>query len=79
VVLLALLTGLSCSATDRKPSTGTVGAEGWHELNLQHDGLKRWFRVYHPPDLPPGAAVVVLLHGGGQSMRRIFRPRSGGT
>jgi polyhydroxybutyrate depolymerase len=78
-ILLTLLTGLSCSATDRNPSADRVGAEGWHELNLRHDGLKRWFRIYCPPDLPQKAAVVVLLHGGAQSMRRIFRPRSGGT
>jgi polyhydroxybutyrate depolymerase len=79
IVFLVLWGALSCSATDQKPSAGMVNAGGWQELNLQHDGLKRWFRVYRPAELPPDAAVVVLLHGGTQSMRKIFRPRSGGT
>ncbi|MDX1934455.1 MAG: PHB depolymerase family esterase [Capsulimonadales bacterium] len=39
----------------------------------------RWFRVYVPKTLPDKAPVVVLLHGGGQSMRKIFQEAAGGT
>jgi len=52
---------------------------GWHEGTLEHDGLQRVFRFYIPEELPPNAPVVVLLHGGTQSMDAIFRPNAGGT
>ena len=52
---------------------------GWHEGNLSRDGLERVFRFYVPERLPDSAPVVVLLHGGTQSMDAIFRPRAGGT
>ena len=48
------------------------------EHSVEHDGLTRWFLEYQPqPQQPanaPGttAALVILLHGGGQSMYRLF-------
>lgn len=55
-------------------------ASGWHgDLWMEHDGGRRWFRTYVPHELQSPAPVVVLLHGGTQSMRTIFRPSSGGT
>ena len=33
-------------------------------------GVKRWFIVVKPESLPPGAPVVLLLHGGTQSMHK---------
>lgn len=52
---------------------------GWHEATLEHDGLERLFRFYIPVELPSNAPVVILLHGGTQSMDAIFRPNAGGT
>ena len=79
VILFFLLVALSCSAAGTRIAAPDPGPEGWHELKIDHDGLERWLRVYCPEGLPQNAAAVVLLHGGTQSMRKVFRPRSGGT
>jgi polyhydroxybutyrate depolymerase len=52
---------------------------GWHESSIQHDGLTRYFRYYIPENIADRPALVLLLHGGTQSMRKIFRTRAGGT
>ncbi len=44
----------------------------WRESSLHVGELTRWYRVYVPRSLPEKAPVVLLLHGGRQSMRRIF-------
>ena len=54
-------------------------AHGWHEHTIRVGGVQRWFRVYVPPQLPAHAPAVVLLHGGTQSMRKIFQRQAGGT
>jgi polyhydroxybutyrate depolymerase len=51
----------------------------WTESSLRVEGLDRWYRVYRPKSLACGAPVVVLLHGGTQSMREVFHARAGGT
>lgn len=51
----------------------------WTEDSIEVGGEQRWYRIYRPKGLPPLPAAVVLLHGGGQSMRKIFRPYAGGT
>ncbi|MBW2514393.1 MAG: hypothetical protein JRE21_07465, partial [Deltaproteobacteria bacterium] len=79
VALVAFASALSCSASGQKVVDPGPGPEGWQELKLDHDGRQRWFRVFCPAGLPQNAPAVVLLHGGAQSMRKIFRPRSGGT
>jgi polyhydroxybutyrate depolymerase len=56
----------------------TLGA-GWHYHQLQHQQLQRHFRVFVPDNLRAHPDAVLLLHGGTQSMRKLFRPRSGGT
>jgi polyhydroxybutyrate depolymerase len=48
------------------------------ELSLPVAGATRWTTVYQPPGYQPGAPVVLLLHGGGQSMRKIFSDKAGG-
>lgn len=53
--------------------------EGWSEHTLDFDNLKRGYRVYVPAEMTANAATVLLLHGGGQSMRRMFRENAGGT
>jgi polyhydroxybutyrate depolymerase len=52
---------------------------GWHEFTLEHDGVQRYFRVYVPLKLNNRPDLVMLFHGGTQSMRKIFRARAGGT
>jgi len=42
------------------------------EFAFMHDGQERWYTVYAPENLQPGAAAIVLLHGGTQSMRKVF-------
>jgi polyhydroxybutyrate depolymerase len=52
---------------------------GWHELNIQHDGKSRYFRYFIPSSLKASPDLVLLFHGGTQSMRKIFRRRAGGS
>ncbi len=52
---------------------------GWQVISLDVNGVKRWSRVYAPKSLPKNAPVVLLLHGGTQSMRKVFQPNAGGT
>ena len=47
------------------------------ELSIPVAGTTRWTTVYQPPGFKPGAPVVLLLHGGGMGMRKIFS--AGGT
>jgi polyhydroxybutyrate depolymerase len=48
------------------------------ELSLSVAGTTRWTTVYQPPGYQPGAPLVLLLHGGGQGMRKIFSDKAGG-
>lgn len=52
---------------------------GFAEHRLKVGDLERVFRVQVPPNLKPGAPVVVLLHGGSQSMRKLFAPTAMAT
>ena len=52
---------------------------GWQVISLDVNGVKRWSRVYTPKNLPRNAPTVLLLHGGTQSMDKIFQPNAGGT
>jgi polyhydroxybutyrate depolymerase len=47
--------------------------------SLENGNLTRHFRYYAPANLPANAPVVILFHGGNQSMRKIFEERAGGT
>ncbi|MEO1015174.1 MAG: prolyl oligopeptidase family serine peptidase [Pseudomonadota bacterium] len=44
------------------------------EVRSEFDGFERAFSVYTPADYERGDPAVVLLHGGGQSMRTILLP-----
>ncbi len=51
-----------------------VAAGTWLEdQSIDHDGLRRWFRVYEPDHEPPAAGYPLLfvLHGGGGGMRSV--------
>jgi polyhydroxybutyrate depolymerase len=54
-------------------------AGAWQDGTLAHGNLNRHFRYYAPANLPANAPVVILFHGGNQSMRKIFEERAGGT
>jgi polyhydroxybutyrate depolymerase len=44
----------------------------WSDASLRVADLERVYRVYRPATAKPGAPMVVVLHGGGQSMGKIF-------
>lgn len=51
--------------TDSPPDSATASAPvGRSQQSLQIGGLTRTLDVYRPRDLPPGAPLVVMLHGG---------------
>jgi len=49
------------------------------EYNLQFGDSMRWTLVYQPASYRAGAPAVLLLHGGGQSMHKMFSRNAGGT
>ncbi len=69
----------SCSKKEDPALTQTF-VTGWNEnLTLKTGSQTRYFRVYKPAGLATNAPVLILLHGGGQSMTDIFEPTAGGT
>lgn len=77
IVLLGLFT--SCSKKSDPAPTQTF-VTGWNEnLTITVGGQARYFRVYQPAGLATKAPVVILLHGGSQSMTDIFDATAGGT
>jgi len=71
LALPALVGTSACAAT--APAVQT------QQLSLDVNGTTRWTLVYAPPGYRAGAPVVLLLHGGGQSMRKAVSERGGGT
>jgi polyhydroxybutyrate depolymerase len=61
VAIALLVSGLSCSPSDRAP-LATASLEAG---TLEHDGLQRTFWVYAPDTLASPAPLVLALHGGG--------------
>jgi polyhydroxybutyrate depolymerase len=54
-------------------------ADNLVEQSISHDGLTRWFLEHRPDSYAEGGALVILLHGGTQSMRKIFNRRNRGS
>ena len=81
VLLGACAPTVSSAQVGRKPapSTQALQAQGLQEHSLQVGGLTRWFLVQPPPDASKPAPVLLVLHGGGQSMRRVLAPEAGAT
>jgi len=77
LLLAAFLVG--CGGSGSEPESAKHAAPGWHEETLRHNGLTREFRLYVPEDAPDAVPIVVLLHGGSQSMNEIFSTGAGGT
>jgi len=44
------------------------------EKSIVFDGVERFYTVVTPNRLPPRSPAVIVLHGGGQSMRAILEP-----
>ena len=44
------------------------------EIETSFDGIPRAYSVYTPASYQPGAPAVLLLHGGGSSMRQVLIP-----
>ncbi|MFM9839012.1 MAG: alpha/beta hydrolase family esterase [Cyclobacteriaceae bacterium] len=77
IILLGLL--FSCSKKSDPAPTQTF-ITGWNEnLKLTVSGQERYFRVYQPAGIAANAPVVIMLHGGSQSMTEIFDTSAGGT
>ncbi|HHJ35707.1 MAG TPA: hypothetical protein ENJ87_08065 [Gammaproteobacteria bacterium] len=75
-ILLLNFYTLPILADSNQPDTDMTG---WSEFSLSHGKLTRYFRVYRPRSLADNPAVVFVLHGGTQSMRKIFKKRAGGS
>ncbi len=77
IVLLGFL--FSCGKKN-EPTPSQTFVTGWNEnLTLKIGSQTRYFRVYQPAGLATNAPVLILLHGGGQSMTGIFETTAGGT
>jgi polyhydroxybutyrate depolymerase len=61
------------------PTAEDIAALGLVEKNIVVKGTERWFLVQPPRDASRAAAILVVLHGGSQSMRRLFAKNAGAT
>jgi polyhydroxybutyrate depolymerase len=79
VILLA--TGLALAKLRRSPvpDVSELAAIGLAEHSLKVDGIERWFLVQPPSNAKQAAPVLIILHGGTQSMRRMFNTSAGAT
>ena len=81
VLLFAAASGLAAAQAVRRPAptTADVAALGLHERSLRVGPTDRWFLVQPPADTAQPVPVLLVLHGGGQSMRRLFAADAGAT
>jgi polyhydroxybutyrate depolymerase len=82
LMLLCMACGNLPTVNAERPASPAERADraGWHESSLVPTGSQtRAFRYYVPPNLPAHAPVVILFHGGTQSMTKIFQPNAGGS
>jgi polyhydroxybutyrate depolymerase len=61
------------------PTSEAIAALGLVEKSIEIGGMARWFLVQPPPDATRAAPVLLVLHGGTQSMRRLFATSAGAT
>lgn len=79
-IAVALATANTAMAQRTPPSDAELAAIGLAKRTLSVGGIQRVFLVQPPPaDNGKPAPVIVLLHGGSQSMRKIFGPNAGGS
>jgi polyhydroxybutyrate depolymerase len=82
-VVAAMMLGIASAAAQsgRKPAPAAaeLAAMGLQERTIRVGSLERAFLVQPPADPSRPAPVLLVLHGGTQSMRRIFAPDAGAT
>ena len=61
------------------PSLCTIYAAELVEKSIEHDGLTRWFLEYKPDEYQSDPALVILIHGGTESMHELFNGRAKGS
>ena len=61
------------------PTSAELAALGLQEKSLKVGAAERWFLVQPPADSGKAAPVLLVLHGGTQSMRRLFDTGVGAT
>jgi len=75
IIILLFLAMLGFVLTS--PShAGTDAVPIFEERIIEHDGIERVYTIYVPGSFEPGNAAIVVLHGGGQSMDKVLRPRA---
>lgn len=65
--------------TSRIPTNAELLALGFKVVQLRHQDRERWFLVLEPAHAGQATSTVVLLHGGTQSMRKLFGSNAGAT
>jgi polyhydroxybutyrate depolymerase len=61
------------------PTTADMAALGLQEKSIDVGGVARWFLVQPPVNADEAVPVLIVLHGGSQSMRRIFAANAGAS
>jgi polyhydroxybutyrate depolymerase len=61
------------------PAPSELAALGFEERSLVVGSTTRWFLIRRPADAPRPAPVIIVLHGGTQSMRRLFALNAGAS
>jgi polyhydroxybutyrate depolymerase len=80
MISLILLSFIFSCGKKSDPAPTQTFVTGWNEdLKLTIGTQDRYYRVYQPAGLSANTPVVILLHGGTQSMRKIFETTSGGS
>jgi polyhydroxybutyrate depolymerase len=82
--VLIVVSGLQTSAVLAKirqpvPTSAELEALGFSERSVTVKGHQRWYLVLPPRDASRPAPVLVVLHGGSQSMRHLFSKTAGAT
>lgn len=69
----------SCKERYPVPTIVELAKLGLTELSLDVDGVQRWFLMQAPHDVSKPAPVLIVLHGGTQSMRKMFAENAGAS
>ncbi|MCF6193388.1 MAG: hypothetical protein L3J46_03530, partial [Kangiellaceae bacterium] len=53
--------------------------QGWHKSKFKHAGIIREYRYFIPSNYKESLPIVILLHGGTQSMKKLFSRKAGAS
>jgi polyhydroxybutyrate depolymerase len=59
--------------------SNAAAPDQWQRHSIEIAGKTRYYKTYLPANVKPNAPAVLILHGGEQSMDKIFKPNAGGT